>query len=243
MEKELVNYVKKARKKGLDTPQIIELLQLMGWTPAQAIAATLGDDLVPPAPPTTMPPKPAVMPEQGSRSTSETEIAAYSQASTPVEVVQTLTTKGIEYLIMFIALWGAAFSLGLLLHQLVDTYLSTNENNIYNGGATFGATTLIVCLPIFLCLFLYLKKAELLDTSIKKDPSRRKLVQLTLLVSFLFGIGYIISFLYTLIQGPDPYSGTAPSLVRQLLHMLITILIAGGIFTYYWVDEHRQDHA
>ena len=57
-----------------------------------------------------------------------------------------------------------------------------------------------------------------------------------LLVAVLLGIGHIVSYIYSLMNASD--ANVTP--VGNLLHLVITLGIAGGIFVYYWRDEHRH---
>jgi hypothetical protein len=77
-----------------------------------------------------------------------------------------------------------------------------------------------------------------------------------LLVSFLWGLWAVAHYLYNLFIGstfstpscslytteacPVPISGSVYTAL-QLSHLVITLAIAGGIFAYYWIDEHRKD--
>ncbi|HSX01190.1 MAG TPA: DUF5671 domain-containing protein, partial [Candidatus Saccharimonas sp.] len=128
-----------------------------------------------------------------------------------------------------------------LLHSLVDTLFGfTND---LNGITAYASPALIVALPIFAILFLRLKKAEDAEPAIRSDPSRRHAIQLLLIVAFAWGIGRLIVYIYSLLNGngADSYLGsniTAP--LGNFLHTLITVTIAGGLFAYYWIDEHRE---
>ena len=154
----------------------------------------------------------------------------------PIAVVSNWTTRGLEYVIMFIALGVAATSLGWIMHNFVDSALG-QSGTLYEAGVSFASAALLVTLPVFLVLFLRLKRAELKDSSIRQDTSRRRMTQLTLLVTFLIGLGHIVSYIYSLLNS----AAADVSPAGNLIHMIITVAIAGGIFFYYWRDEHRHE--
>ncbi len=226
MNDQLFDYVKQARDKGLDDTVIKNNLVIAGWD-ADLATAALHTDLSFPAPAAPQTAAPAAIHHSGS--------------ATPIAVVSTFTTRGLEYIIMFIALGVAAVSLGLVLHSSVDTLMNV-ANSGYDGIVSYATSALVVGLPIFLLLFLRLKKAELGNNNLFHDPSRRRAVQLTLIISFLVGIWKIISYVYSLLnagnQSVNDY-GANPSLGGNLIHTLITLAIAGGIFAYYWRDSHK----
>lgn len=220
----LKEFIDKSRTKGLEDNEIRQKLLGVGWEESDVDKA-LGDDLDIPLPP-------------GKNSISG---ADNHHASQPISVVQNLSVRGFEYMVMFITLLASAFSIGALAHSYVDDIFSKASDTYYYGQAndanTFVVTVLIVCFPIFVYLFLRLKKAELANPALRRDPSRRKLSQLTQLVAFLFGIGYVIYFIYSLLS-PDTY-GDNPGVGQQLLHTLVTLTIAGSIFIYLWREDHR----
>lgn len=228
MNLQLLDYVKQARQKGLADEQIKTNLVSAGWNAAEvadAVAWKEGD-LVVPAPPT--PPAPQVPVAAPAASTGP---------QSPSPVVEQLSTRGVEYTIMFIALGIFATSLGNILHNFVNDAFTSGPS--YGGAASFSAAALLVSFPVFAILFLRLKKAELDKPETRQDPSRRKSVQLTLIISFLFAIGHLSTYLFMLMEG-NSFSGDAGEGVASILNMLITITIAGGIFAYYWLDEHRH---
>lgn len=162
-------------------------------------------------------------------------------------VVQSFSTRGLEYIIMFIAMGVAALALGSLLHSTVNTLLgSTASYGTSDGVVSLATAALIVALPIFGFLFLRLKRAEQTEPELRHDPSRKRAIQLTLVITFLIGLGNIIYFLYNLMSGSirDNYnlvgSPAASGVLGNFIHLLITLAIAGGIFAYYWYDEHHQ---
>jgi hypothetical protein len=228
MNAALQKYIEAARAKGHHDDRIKDDLTAAGWKARVVEAGLRGedDDLVPPPPPP--------------------EAAAAEPKPTPV--VQNLSTRGLEYIIMFIALGVTALSLGSLLHSNVNNLMGNGDAS-YGPDSTVSMATaaLVVALPVLIILFLRLKKAEAVDPELYHDPSRKRAIQLTLIVTFLIGLGNIIYFVYSLMTGPtvrNTYnalgSQTATGPLGNLVHLLITLAIAGGIFAYYWFDEHRK---
>jgi hypothetical protein len=236
MNHQLLQYIEFARKHKMEDGDIRANLVSAGWDGEQVDAALEADGkalLMPPPPPA-----PA-----GSSALVGGVIATPSGTpATPIAVVQQRTTKGLEYTIMFVALGASAISLGALLHNTVDSSFGGQGST---DLVSFAASALIVALPIFIVLFLRLKKAELVTPAIRSDASRRHAVQFTLIVSFVWGLFRLITYIYSLLNsgsGSSTFLGSDNSSpIANLLHTLITLAIAGAIFAYYWLDEHRKD--
>lgn len=165
----------------------------------------------------------------------------------PLSVVHRSSTIGIEYGVAMISLAVAAISVGTLTHNYLDVAFGQTDS-FSHPLAISGA---IIGLPLFLLLFLRLHQLERRQPLLKADSSRRHWIQATLLVSFLVGIGHIIFYVYNLVDGSmsnnyysdylqRPQPSAAEYQLLQLGHLLVTLAIAGSIFAYYWLDEHRQ---
>lgn len=225
---ELDNFIKESRSQGMQDQEIISQLVGAGWRESD-IKHILGHGSGPqiPTPPSNY----------DEHSHHHNNSLTQNQPNTqPIAVVQMLSTHGMEYSIMFVSLLASAVSLGAVLHSLVGTFFLDNDNLdvVYNSGfQSFFATALVFFLPVFVYLFIRLKKMEQKDPQIKADPSRRKWMQFTQLITFLVGAGYIISFLYTI------FNGETESIAKHIINALISVMIAGSIFIYYWRDEHK----
>ncbi|HSW80984.1 MAG TPA: DUF5671 domain-containing protein [Candidatus Saccharimonas sp.] len=144
---------------------------------------------------------------------------------------------------MFISLLFGAVSLGAVLHNLLDYYSSGDyirmQAESLSTAVGLPAVTALVTVPLFVILFLRLRRIEKSTPNVHNDASRRHGVQLTLIVSFIWGIASLVFYLYQLITPTTeliPYNYQ----VTQFVHLLITLVICGGIFAYYWIDEHKQ---
>ena len=212
----------------MQNEDIRSTLLAAGWEDSH-VAAALGDELIVPAPP--------------KRSDSIVSSEFHSHSSThPIAVVQNLSVRGFEYSIMFLTLWAGAFSLMWLAISFVnDLFDKASGSYSYGVGNTTNAfiiTVLLVTFPIFAYMFLRLKRVEHNDPGLKLDPSRRKLTQMTQLVSFIVAISFTIYFIYSIIT-PESSSAGADSIVKRLLQTLVALVVAGGIFLYYWREDRR----
>ncbi len=226
MNHQLLQYVTFARSRKVSDEDIRANLVAAGWDGSQVDRALQAGDeaqLLPPPPPA-----PA-----GS--------LAGQAGGGPVAVIQQRTTRGLEYIIMFLALAVTAISLGVLLHSFVDASFGAADSD--NSWSSYASAALIVALPIFSFLFLRLKRAELAQPGLRLDPSRRHAVQLTLIVTFLWGLLRLVTYTYSLLNtGVDASLGSnVTSPLANFMHLVVTVGIAGGIFAYYWLDEHKKD--
>lgn len=235
----LTEYIAAARAKDHDDDQIRRDLVDAGWDP-KLVAAGLKPDNDLPVP----------LPQDADLATTHSSRPAHHHPDAkPQPVVQNLSTRGLEYIIMFIALAVAAISLGSILHSSINSLFGSTSSFLDGGGrVSFASSALIVSLPVLAFLFLRLKKAELSDPELQFDPSRKRAVQITLVVTFLVGLGNIIYFVYSLMSGAGGRgefntvgSSASYSLLGNFVHLVITLAIAGSIFIYYWRDEHTTD--
>jgi hypothetical protein len=232
MNPSLKKYIDAGREKGHSDDQIKAELLKSGWEEAMVTAGLKGEEPMDEAPP---PPPPSSTPQpKASEQITGTDDA--------VKVVSAKTTAGLEYSIMFLSLWIAAISLGAVLHSAVDK--AYGNESVYTNTISFSSAALIVSFPIFAWLFLWLKKQEAAHPELRRDQNRRGAIQLSLIVTFIVGIGKLIFYVYQLLNTGNSdtefASSTSDSVIGNTLHTLITLSIAGGIFGYYWNDEHRK---
>lgn len=148
----------------------------------------------------------------------------------PVAVVQVLSTRGVEYTMMTLALWFAAVSIiGLLLSVI-------NGDNSYDT-LSLPVSVLVVSVPVFGFLYLRLRKDELANPELRLDPSKRRLSQFTQIFAFAACFFNVIALVYLVMQKmAGHFSG---SIGKVLIDVLVVFAVAGGILAYYWIDEHR----
>jgi hypothetical protein len=246
------DFITKARERGLTDKDIKHKLLAGGWTEAQAadaLTASIADDLVPPPPPSAQ-----TVPTPGSHAMAAAGVThsyhaaqssdAKNQPTHPISVVENLTLRGFEYKIFSVTLVLALVALIFV----ADFSIGSSDWS----SMAFPLTVLIVTGPLALFLFMRLHRAELLQPELRKDPSRRKVVQGIQLVTFLGVVVHTIIIVYLLLSGHysststgfglDEGSGTSHGgdLLSDILRWLITVVLAGGTFLYYWRDDHRK---
>jgi hypothetical protein len=147
-----------------------------------------------------------------------------------IPVVRVLSVKGVEYMMMSIALWMVSGSLAWLLLSLVNGITDFQL-------LAFPTAMLIVSLPCFGALYYRLRKAELQNPSLRLDPSKRRLSQITQFFAYVTCLFNLITFVYLLL---GKIGGTSSIAVWKIfMNLIIVLAIAGGILVYYWFDEHR----
>lgn len=219
-------FIQKAREVGKTDQEITGMLINAGWKQEQITAALAsGGELVPPPPPGAEP----------ANSAANTNPQGTPFAVTAID--PKLTNHGLEYTIMFVSLWAFASSLGFLLHTAVSSTFSTSH---YPPDVTFPIAALLVALPMYIGSFIYNKRLQDRQPEVTNDRARQSLTNMTLLVTFLMALGYLIYFLYSLLKGG---SDGGDSLVESFLHMLITVSICTAIFIYYWRDSRHKSTA
>lgn len=174
---------------------------------------------------------PLISPPITSPVTPEPEaFASNNDSEDSVAVVKVMNVRGLEYLMMSIALWfGAA---GLIWGIL----------SIVNGGASFSvlampASLALVGVPIFALLFLRLKKAELKDPSLRLSTSKRRSSHITQVLAFLVCLFNLITFVYIVFSNIGGESSI--SIGKAVANLFIVLAVAGGILAYYWFNEHH----
>lgn len=147
MNLELQQFIETAKSKGLEDKEIRQKLVEAGWPSSDVDSALFGDELKVPMPP--------IQSSNISKDLSVTDSAPQIDKSRngglpdPIPVVSSLSTRGLEYGIMFLSLFASAISVGWILHQFVNG-LFPSEMKYYSSSAelyTFPVTVIIVCFP------------------------------------------------------------------------------------------------
>ncbi len=229
MDESLLDYVKKARNKGLSDSDIKERLLAADWEANEVFAALDGgEDLVPPSPGFKNYPTQKVSNESGSQ---------------PINVITSgFSGSGFEYIIYFLALGVVAISTGAVLHSIVNALIDSEKFSFYQETIPVASAALLVAAPVFLAFMLRLKKKESKNPEVLLDPSRRRAVQLLLLVTFVVGVIKLVAYVYNILTIGD-VSAVDPqtSLLSETLHAVITIGISGGIFWKYFKEQSNID--
>ncbi len=149
----------------------------------------------------------------------------------PMPVIKVLSVRGVEYVMMSVALWFTAGSLIFMILMLINGMTSFDT-------LAFPLALLLVSLPIFALFFLRLRKAELQDPKLRMEPSKRRLSQITQILAFITCFFNLIAFVYSVLAKFGGAEGA--SIVKSFLGLLVVLAIAGGVLVYYWFDEHRN---
>lgn len=141
---------------------------------------------------------------------------------------------GFLYIILFISLYVCATAFASILHYAVDDNIPDKLDTL-NAGYVAGQylmqtylSCLIVGFPIFAGLFLFLKYQTEKNPAIKSLRIRKILIYITLIGTFLLLLGHVIITVYGFLGGTIT--------TRALAHLGVTLLVAGGIFTYFLID-------
>lgn len=170
-----------------------------------------------------------VTPQAFLQETAQASQANTSDSVAPVPVVQVLSPRGVEYVMLTIALFTAAIGLTAALLCLVN-----GQTGIISLSVP--VALLLTGLPIFAALFIRLKRAELAAPSLKLDQSKRRSTQATQIISFIVSLFTLVSLIVSIFIA---IGGEADSLGKSIASALIVFIIFTGILAYYWWDEHR----
>lgn len=183
------------------------------------------------------PVQPAVSPFQPSDPTPVQQPPVALQSSStaeqnnvvPTPVVQVLSPRGVEYVMLTLALFTTAIGLASALVCLVNGQTSMMSLSL-------PVALMIVGLPIFAGLFLRLKKAELRNPSLKLDQSKRRSTQATQIIAFLVSLVTLIGIVVSIFAA---MSGEAEGIGKAIGSAFFVLAVFGGILAYYWYDEHK----
>lgn len=144
------------------------------------------------------------------------------------------------YLFSFLSLGFWVTGLGMLLYQLIDKYVPGEVLPSYyrasaQSGAKFAIAALIVSAPLY--FFLRWAIARYISQGKLSETSRvRKWV--TYMVLFIVGavvLGDLVALVRNLLDGDAS--------LRFILKVFVLLVLAGGIFTYHFIDMRRHDMA
>lgn len=154
----------------------------------------------------------------------------YARTDQPTAVVKVLSVRGLEYLMMSLALWVGSFALAGILLSLINSGTSFDV-------LSFPVSSLVVATGLFTLFFRRLKKAELWDPNLRFDPSKRRLSQLTQVVAYIAVFISLIGIVYSTLAKLS--SDLSQTYWKLLLDFVVVIAVAGGVLAYYWIDEHK----
>ena len=200
MTEELLSYISQAKKKGVKEEEIKNKLVALGWEEkivTNALDAS-ENDLTPPAPP--------------------------------------LNGKAIwdafEHILLFISLILVSVSFMNLFHAFVDGIFPAVQTDRFVRSDSWNHTRLtifgailIVSFPLFIGLFIDVKRRTLRLPFLAELKARRVLTYLTLIIAFIVMMYNAIYLVYNFLDGNVT--------TNFLINFAITVGIFGTVFFYY----------
>ncbi len=206
MAAELTTYITNAREKNVTDEEIKNHLISAGWQPEQ-VAQALSQQTDLPVPPP------------------------------PPSIAHVGMWTGFLYILFFVSLYVLATSVTGIFHIWIDKAIPSTQTTSFftfeSSSITRGyIAAIIVSYPLFLALSFALKRQMLKQPAVKNIRSRKILIYITLIGTFLIMLGDIIATSYAFLAGT-----VTDNVIR---HLLVTFLIAGSIF-YYFILEVKND--
>ena len=141
------------------------------------------------------------------------------------------------YLVIFFSLAFVAFGEGSILFGFINKFVTDRELNIYptfdQGSVKFGIAALIIAGPIFFLISRIIAKRVSEQKIALESKVRKWLTYIVLFFAAATIIGDLITLVVNFLGGDFPSS--------FLLKVLVVLLIAGGIFSYYFWDMRRTE--
>lgn len=204
---EILEYIKKSKQQKISEEEIKNQLLKTGWLEKDIQKVlNIANNTQPPLPP--VPP-----PHKSTTLTSDFGIW--------------ITFANI---LLFISLYVMTISLGTLLNRSVDIWIPPAIQSTYPVSTFYDYTikmslaTLIVSWPFFSILFLYITKKTTENPIIRNIRSRKLLIYLTLIVTFVIVLANLIGTVFSFLNG----SVTA----NFLAHFSVNAGISSIVFIY-----------
>lgn len=137
-----------------------------------------------------------------------------------------------QNILMFITMCIYASALNLLHAAIINYVFPPEAYSYYSvfellgpGILTLANAAILISLPIFLFLFLKLTRQTVKDPTLKALKTRKVLIYLTLVVTFLTMFGHVVTILYRLLEGS--------LVINTALNLISPIVISSIIFAYF----------
>ena len=163
----------------------------------------------------------------------------------PLALVIKAETKNMEskhnakyafyYLLSLAALIFTGLSVGMVAFSIIDKTVADALVSYYNAGdgsLKFAISALLIAAPIYYAMAQLISRGLKSGELDKESPLRRWLTYFILLVSSLIVLGVLISVINNFLSGELS--------ARFLLKALVTFLISGTVFSYYFYEAKRQ---
>lgn len=201
---ELARFVREALARRIPRPEIEAALAAAGWPRAEV----------------------------------ERALDAYAEVDFPLPVPRPQpylsARETFLYLLLFTALYLAAFHLGALVFGLIDHLVPDPARPPASESALrWNVAFLLVAFPLYLALTVR-QERELAREPVRRASKVRKwLTYLTLFVAAGFLVGDVVALVYHFLEGELT--------LRFVLKVLVVAVLAGTAFGYYLSDVRRDD--
>ena len=203
---ELVGFVREGLDRGLPRERIEDILIHAGW-PADQVRRAL---------------------------------AGFADVESPIPVprpvVSTRPREAFLYVVMFMALFVSAFTLGAVLFRLIDLALpdpAGMPREVIRELLRFSVSALVVASPVFAFVARVVRRGVEGQPGSRGSRIRLQLTYLTLFVASCVLVGAVTALVYSFLGGELT--------ARFVLKSLTVTAIAGGAFGYYLRDLREAE--
>lgn len=138
------------------------------------------------------------------------------------------------YLLTFLSLSFLAFGSGSILFQAVGKFLPDQIASTFDQGSVrFGIAAILIAGPIFFLISKFINKRIVSGITSLEAGVRKWLTYIVLFFAAATVIGDLITLILNFLGGETT--------VQFLLKVLIILIIAGGIFAYYFWDMRKTE--
>lgn len=238
MNESLHNYIKTLHEKGSSDEVIKSNLLSQGWDKNQVDAAlkqSQDSEEVPiPVPPSVG----FSAPQASQTSPSAGPLSADPSGQ---NMRKGNMWDSFQHILMFISMYVLWISLMLMINTFIDRWVpapSSYYGSIYSSYSNYAVTgymsSIIVSFPLFAFFFIKLTKDTKKNPFIRNLRSRKHLIYITLVVTFIVVLSKVVQIVYSFLEG----NVTA----NFLLHFVNIVGSSGLIFAYYLgqVKEDRK---
>jgi hypothetical protein len=229
---ELINYIKKTLDLNISKEEIIQKLVSNGWSPEQINTAFFAIENSIPTP-NQSPTIPPISPPSTTTTTNNQPIGSMFDT--------------FIHILLFVSLYIGAISLGNVLYSLINHFLPPIYSNgrfgslmssgyVSNSMSTWYLSALIISIPLFSFVFLYINKKTKDFPALQQLKTRRFFTYLTLIITVLISIYKLITLLNSIFSGDLT--------VNAFSKFIVIIGISLSIFFYYFneVGGDRQQN-
>ncbi|MFC1612881.1 DUF5671 domain-containing protein [Patescibacteria group bacterium] len=141
------------------------------------------------------------------------------------------------YMLSLVALGFMAVSVGIIIFQIINKNIVdviASYRACYSSSALkFAISAIIISAPVYYTLAVQLNKSLFLGKLDEESGVRKFLTYFILFVASVVIIGYLISVIYSFLDGELT--------IKFILKALTALSISAGVFTYYLFDIKRKN--